>query len=151
MSDTTLPSAAGPPTNPTTRFERQDVNTLGVAVVGAILAAVVVVGCFVSWWVFDFLQARDRARKVSPFPLAVEERGRLPAEPRLEEVERMEAAKNGQPATRLYSAELDRLDRPYGWVDEEKKIAHIPIDQAMELIVEQKRLRSRPDAANADK
>jgi hypothetical protein len=150
MTDHIVPSHDGPATNPTTHFERKDVNIRGVVLVGGILAVVVVVGCIVSWWVFDYLQARDRASKVSPFPLAAEDRARLPSEPRLEQIERMEGAKTGELPTPLYDTEQHRL-KTYGWVDEKEQVARIPIDRAMKLIVEEKRLRSRPDAAKAEK
>ena len=137
------------PVNPDTRFERKDIDIRPLLSIAGGLVVVVVIVCLVSWWVFDLLQARDRATKVSPFPLAAEERkqleGRrqLPAEPHLEQIDRMEAAAGHQLPTRLYNTELERL-KSYGWVDEEKKIVHIPIEQAMNMIVEQ-------EAKKADK
>jgi hypothetical protein len=59
-------------------------------------------------------------------PLATTQ-AQAPPEPRLQpdpvhDVERMRAAEE----QRLHS---------YGWVDKEKGVAHIPIEQAMELVV----------------
>jgi hypothetical protein len=37
--------------------------------------------------------------------------------------------------------------RRAGWVDREKEVAHIPIEQAMRILVDQKMLKSRPEKA----
>ncbi len=136
--------------NPETRFERKDIDIPPLLWIAGGLVVVVVIACLVSWWCFDFLQARDRATKVSPFPLAAAERGQSPAEPRLEQIERMQAAADHQLPIRLYDTELRRLDT-YGWVDVKKQLVHIPIERAMTAIVEQERLRSRPETKKADK
>ena len=133
-----------------TRFERKDIVIAPLLYIVAGLVVVVVISCLVSWWCFDFLQARDRETKISPFPLAAAERNQLPAEPRLEQVDRMTAAEHNQQLPRLYDTELRRLDS-YGWVDQTKGIAHIPIEQAMKTIVEQELLKSRPAAKKDDK
>src|SRR5258705_12821172 len=56
----------------------------------------------------------------------------LPAEPRLEGIEKMSAAT---------STPIDDHLQKYGWVDREKKIVHIPIQLAMDLAIESDWLR----------
>lgn len=69
----------------------------------------------------------------------------LPAEPRLEGIEMMSAdrARNTPPdEAKLHT---------YGWVDRDKKIVRIPIEQAMKLAVEQGWLHSSTAADDQQK
>jgi hypothetical protein len=128
--------------NPTTRYERRDVNVRAIVLVGVGMIVSAAVIHLVSWWIFDYLQARDKARKQSPFPLAATERGKPPPEgqPRLEQVNRMEG--KAEDAGPLYAAERRRLET-YGRVPDEEGVIRIPIKRAMELIAEEKRLPVR--------
>jgi hypothetical protein len=63
-----------------------------------------------------------------PYPLAVEQESRLPPAPRLQQF----------PANDLYQfrvGEQDLLDK-YGWMNREAGVVHIPIADAMRLIVQ---------------
>jgi hypothetical protein len=170
MADNVPAHPDGHAENPTTRYERSDVNARPIVMVGVVMIVGAVVVHLVAWWIFDYLQARDKALKQSPFPLAATEPKEPPPEPRLEQVIRMEpkvnlavggaigtAAKlervirmdpraNGGP---LYAAERKELET-YGWVDEKERVVRIPIEQAMRLIVEEKRLPAREEKAKSD-
>jgi hypothetical protein len=128
------------------RHEPKDVNVPGLLIAAGILAVTVAVAFVAAWWLFDYLSARDRERKPSAFPLAAEERGRLPPEPRLEEIDRLEGKKADMRPGQLRAAQQRRLET-YGWVDETAGIVRIPIDRAMKVLVEQKRLPARPEEA----
>jgi hypothetical protein len=132
------------PESPPLRHEERDIDVRSVYAVGGALVVVAVVVHLAAWWIFDALNKSEREDKRSAFPLAAKESGGLPPEPRLQEINRL--AGNAGP---LYAAEQRRLET-YGWVDEKESIVHIPIDRAMKLIVEEKRLPSRPPAEKAE-
>jgi hypothetical protein len=119
------------------RTEHTDVNVRGVLYVGAGLVVVGVICCLASYWTYQALQ-RGESRPTR-FRLS-EKREQLPPEPRLEQIERMKTW--GEPTPPLYAEEEQRLDS-YGWVNKEKQIVHIPIERAMMLLVEEKRLKAR--------
>jgi hypothetical protein len=71
------------------------------------------------------------------YPLASTTEPRLPPSPRLQQF----------PRTEFYEFrvnELRRLDT-YGWVNKDAGIVHIPIDDAMKLVLQRGLLESRPD------
>jgi hypothetical protein len=88
--------------------------------------------------------AAQRAETAEPeFPLATGQEQRLPSGPRLQRF----------PANEVYEFQLREraeLDN-YGWIDRNAGTVHIPIDQAMRLVVERGLVPSRPqpDAAAA--
>jgi len=116
------------------RTEHKDVNVRAVLYVGAGLIVVGIISYIASYLTFQALQ-RGEGRATRS-----EQRQRLPPEPRLEQVDRMKTW--GEPTPPLYAEEEQRLDS-YGWVNKEKQIVHIPIERAMKLLVEEKRLRAR--------
>ena|SRR5205809_7167618 len=132
--------------NPEVRNEYSDVNLRGILVTAAALLAVTVVIYLVCWWMFDLFWSREAAAKRSQFPLAAAERGKHPRQPQLEGIKNTE----GQPAymrpRQLPAEEQERLNKT-GWVDEKQGIVHIPIDQAMRVIVKKGLLRSRAEGA----
>jgi hypothetical protein len=149
--------------NPETRHERSDVSVRAIlACAGglAVVAALIHVG---AWLLFDYLEARERRAKPNLFPLAAEERQRPgglrlegtpapegwsntvgqplpPREPRLEGIKDMEGKG-------VYvDADVRHGGGPpgkYGWVDRKKGIVQIPLEQAMDLIVEHNLLPAR--------
>ena len=123
-----------PRDNPDVVHEHSDINVRAVLWFAGILAAVAVVIYVAVWWQFRTYrdgQARDKA---SAFPLAAG-RDKLPPEPRLEPINRLEGVPDTQFDERLAAREA-KLHR-YGWVDKEKGIAHIPIEEAMRLLENQ--------------
>jgi hypothetical protein len=100
---------------------------------GAIIVTVIL-ACIASWVVYQAVVRPANER--DPTPLYGEGLT-LPAEPRLEGIETMSAARNETAS----DAAANQL-QTYGWVDREKRVVRIPIRQAMELAVEQSWLPS---------
>src|SRR6185436_18672540 len=99
-----------------------------------ISAIIVHVGLAAMYW----LLVRESTERVDTqrYPLAVNTPTRLPAAPRLQQFPRNE----------LYdfrTKENQQLDS-YGWVDKNAGTVHIPIDDAMRLMLERGVLTSRP-------
>ena len=125
MSEPSLP----PPKKP--GHEKRDASVIGVLLTGVGLAAILVVSCLLVLGLFDRLKARE--------PLGRPVAGQLPPPPRLEGVERMQERK----LVAAPGRSLPRLDS-YGWVDKDKGIVRIPLERAMELIVEKQLLPAKP-------
>lgn len=119
-------------------FERQDLGSRPVFgfIISLVIAGILIY--YVIWGVFHFLDAFNAKNQQTRTPLeAVEKTNprevrnaeimRFP-EPRLEENERTEL--NG-----FRYGEEEKLNS-YGWVDEKSGVAHIPINQAMQLIAQ---------------
>lgn len=126
------------------RHEPRDVSVPGLLISAGGLVVAVVFAFLVSWWAFDYFSARGRVGKPSAFPLAAQERGRLPPEPRLEEIDRLEGKKVGVHPTESH-AEQQRQIETYGWVDEKAGVVRIPVSRAMSIIVDNNLLPARPD------
>lgn len=131
------------PDNPDVRHEPSDVSVRAILVTAAALVAVAVVIHLGSWWLFDYLDAREQRIKQSPFPLAAGQRGQLPPEPRLEGVKRMSSQDVDVHRDDQWPPPELRL-RDYGWVDPEAGVARMPIEDAMRLIAQYRLLPSRP-------
>ena len=125
-------------------FEREDLGAKPV--IGFIVSLVIsgVLIYYVIWGIFHFLDAYDQKHQQVRTPLIQVESNtrevqvktiqRFP-EPRLEDNERTEL--NG-----FRYSEEEQLNS-YGWVDKNAGVAHIPIEQAMQLIA-QKGLPTTP-------
>lgn len=118
-------------------FEHQDLSSRPIFGFLISLAIFGVLTYYVLWGMFHFLDAYNRRHQAPTNPMVkVEEDTRIvtPAtiqqfpEPRLEDDERTEL--NG---FRLH--EEQQLNS-YGWVDQNAGVVHIPIEQAMKLIVQ---------------
>jgi hypothetical protein len=109
-------------------YESSDVKPRAVAkaLMGLVVTTAVVVATLYP--AFLWLRARMQGTDPPPPPMGRHEPGRLPAEPRLQTT----------PAQDLAAARVDdqRLLTTYGWVDEQRRIVHIPIDEAMRRIAE---------------
>jgi hypothetical protein len=91
----------------------------------ALSAAVIQVGL---WGLFRFFAARTRSEQPAVAPNVAASLKRTPSEPRLEPLPLA-------PRRELRAAEDARLSS-YGWVDRSGGVARIPIDRAMQIIVE---------------
>jgi hypothetical protein len=123
-----------PPSGP--GHETRDVNFRAVyRLTGLIIVSAVVIHLGV-WWLFRDLRERQKQGMPEASPLALEDRGRLPPPPQLEGVQQM----NGK-AEQAKSIPNSRTDS-YGWVDRKAEIVRVPMDRAMNLIVEQRLIPS---------
>jgi hypothetical protein len=105
----------------------------------AVSALIVHVGLAGMYW----LLVRESSERVETqrYPLAVNGQPRLPSEPRLQQFPRNE----------LYELRTkeDADLHGYGWVDKNAGTVHIPIEDAMRLMLERGALTSRPADASA--
>jgi len=106
--------------------EQSDADTRKVLMFGVALAAIIVTACLVMWGIFVYLNAHQPLTGPPPSPLAVGRR--LPPEPRLQISETEDIGK--------VVADENKQLGSYGWVDKDGGIAHIPIQRAMDLILE---------------
>jgi len=94
------------------------------------------------WAMFDFLFSREDAKNAAnPAASMMKERTRLPPEPRLQEQPKIEL--------KDLRADEDAILGSYGWIDPNKGIVRIPIDQAIDIVA-QKGLPSKPSPAGLD-
>ncbi len=140
MSDEMNPGHTGHETE----FEREDLGTRGVFAFMIGLAVIGVVIYFIIVGMYSFLDNYERSRMATASPLEttkgamsrvvtqadMDKAFKDNGAPMLEVIEGVDLRKD------LINQE-DRLNS-YGWVDEKAGVAHIPIERAMELIVQRK-------------
>ncbi len=128
--------------HPEVRYEGSDANFRWIFTIllGAVAVGLVIMG--VVW--FFFYQFRDYQAQIkqSPFPLATGPSTAVPLPPRLEQIDRMAGVESPNVFERE-SAKLEVLDS-YGATAEEGFI-HIPIERAIQVLLENKTLKSRPE------
>lgn len=114
--------------------EHSDVNVRAIIAVAAGLVVTAVVVHLAMLILFQHFEAREARRAHREFPLASIET-QLPRPPRIQP----------RPAEDLKELrrQEDEILASYGWVDERAGIARIPIDRAMQLVVE-RGLPTRP-------
>ncbi|HWQ34671.1 MAG TPA: hypothetical protein VNQ79_17610 [Blastocatellia bacterium] len=120
--------------NPDVAHEASDVNVRAIFWFIVILTAFAVVVHLVVWGLFDLFE--NHAEKSEPPPRSLLGVGvqRLPPEPRLQ----LAPGHESHPLDdlkKLREEEDSRLQN-YGWVDQQRGIVHIPIDQAKKLLIE---------------
>jgi hypothetical protein len=128
--------------NPGVAHERKDFNVFQISAfgIGLLLSCIVVV--FAMWAMFDFLFAREDAKNAAnPAASMMSERPKLPPEPRLQAEPKIEL--------KDLRADEEAILNSYGWVDPNKGIVRIPIDQAIDIVM-QKGLPSKPSPAGMD-
>jgi hypothetical protein len=128
--------------NPGVSHETRDVNVFQISAfgIGLLLSCIVVV--FAMWALFDFLAHREDEKNAdNPAASMMNERQKLPPEPRLQAEPRIEL--------KDLKADEDAILRSYGWIDPSKGIVRIPIDQAIDIVA-QKGLPSKPSPAGLD-
>lgn len=127
--------------NPETSFEREDLSTRGVFVFMIGLAITGLVIYFIIIGMYSFLDKYEHDQMSTASPL-VTSRGpaaRVVTKDYMEKFKdngapMLESNERGQFKDFLLKQE-DQLNS-YGWVDEQSGVAHIPIERAMDLIVE---------------
>jgi hypothetical protein len=144
MAETTKHDKHGqdPDINPDVSHETRDVNVFQISAFGIGLLLACIVTVFAMWVMFRFLFAREDAKNLSnPAAAMMSERQTEPPKPNLQAEPRLELKDlRGNEDTMLHS---------YGWIDSGKGIVRIPIDQAIDIVV-QKGLPSKPSPAGAE-
>ncbi len=118
------------------RHDTADVNTKGVVITGVALAAIVLMSAVICYGLFGWFVTSAHEQQPPLYSWAASEPEKPPEFPRLEGALRQQTLEKRQPGLPLYQEELKRLNS-YGWVNREGGVAHIPIERAMQIIVEQ--------------
>jgi hypothetical protein len=127
-----------------TEFEREDLGTRSVFAFMIGLAIVGVVIYFIIIGMYTFLDKYERGQMATASPLAPSTgaTSRVVTQADMDKAFKdngapmLETDERGQFRNFLINQE-NQLNS-YGWVDEQAGVAHIPIERAMELIVERK-------------
>jgi hypothetical protein len=113
--------------NADVRFEASDVSARGVVLTG--LGVLVFIYLSIGVLYFVFQHFKNVHAEESPPPLPIAARGvPMPPEPQLQAAPRREL--------RAFEAAEDFQLKHYSWVDRQKGTVAIPIDRAMDLIVQ---------------
>jgi hypothetical protein len=124
-------------TNAGVSYERKDVT------MRLVVALLVSAGCFVTlvsiaiWWFYWAEESSQKAAKGSTAALAP----LFPAEPRLEEIDKLAGVDSSDVAKRLVAQEKQL--NSYGPTDE-KGFVHVPIQQAIEAVADKLPVRKQP-------
>lgn len=120
-------------------YERRDANVRTLIIFAASLAVLLVVVFITMRWTFNFLSEKE---PLGPPPTPFENVRALPPQPRLQDQPHQDLKDYCQ-------QELSNLNT-YGWVDPQNGIVRIPVDKAMERVLQQG-LPARPagEATNA--
>ena len=153
MSDTHLPTDN--PVNPSVRYERSDASYKGVVAFGVCLAGICVVSAALLWWMFVAYIRHENTVKRSDLPWNAAEQAGSFREPRtlpgplqpgtersgIDPNPRLEGLDPSSPdhdsgrirvgTAKEQAADEEAYLRGSGWLDRDKGVVHIPIDQAM--------------------
>jgi hypothetical protein len=122
-------------------YEHSDVNfrwILGL-LIGAMIFAAVVHYVILRFY-YDYA-GYEASIKQSQYPLATDN-GRLPREPRLEQLNRLADVEKGNVYLRQEAKE--EVLHSYGPVAGQEEYVHVPIEQAMDYLAQKDRLPARP-------
>jgi hypothetical protein len=122
--------------NPSTAFEPRDANVRGIVIAGIALGGVSLAAMLAMIGLFDHFSDRFGGQP-SAAAQRTPDRLPMPRQPRLEGL--------GSPAVELQQR-VEASHGGYGWVDRERKIAHVPIEEAMKLIAGKLRSVAAPPA-----
>jgi hypothetical protein len=133
MADTKHGHGGQPPINPDlsvpeNRFEHRDVNVmaLGKFAIGMVIVTVFSIGLVAG--MFQYLLHRVGGAPLSRMESPAKDARQLPPEPRLEETPALDLQE-------MREAE-EKLQTTYGWLDESAGTVRMPIDRAMDLVVQ---------------
>jgi hypothetical protein len=105
--------------------ELSDLSPRAIAMFGIALAATVIICLILAAWIFGFFAARETKLDLPPSPLA---KPAAPAGPHLQVFAPKELAE-------MRAAE-EKILTSYDWVDRQAGTVRIPIERAMQLLVE---------------
>ena len=138
MAETTKPPEHRHDENPRVSHERKDVNVFQITAFGIALLFGCIVTVFAMWALFDYFYNRENLKNPAHPPSMVIERQKLPPEPRLQAIPKIEL--------RDLRDDEDAILNTYGWLDQSKGTVRIPIEQAIDIVAN-KGLPSKPSPA----
>jgi hypothetical protein len=125
------------PRNPHVHHEPGDVNAKALTKFGVSMAFLILIFLVGLWGLFDYLKNREAELGLPLSPAAMVNSQKQPPEPRLQ----AHAARDMQD----WRASEDRVLHQYSWINPDKGIVQIPVDRAMDLIVQRGRpVRAQP-------
>jgi hypothetical protein len=122
--------------NPEMRHEHADVNVWAIGKLGIALVLVTIASIILMFGVFRYFEAREGGKQLPASLFSIDSR-KLPPEPNVFFNEH--ESQNQQDIRANEEKELNE----YGWVDQAHGVVRIPIDRAMNLVV-QRGLPARP-------
>jgi hypothetical protein len=130
--------------HPHVRYERRDVHLGWILAIGITLMVFAALTFYLLLWFFYDYKDYQAAIKRSPFPLAPSPSQALPAQPRLEQLNRVV----GIERSNVYVGEAakEELLQSYGSTPDQGFV-HIPIDRAMALLANKLPARPEPPAS----
>lgn len=114
----------------------RDVSIRGVLYFAFWLAVGLIASGVAMFLLFRALEKRDRAEDRKLSPMIAASLARTPPEPRLEPYPLAPRAK--------LRAEEEEILTTYGWVDKNRGVVRLPIERAMELLVQRGLLPAKP-------
>jgi hypothetical protein len=125
-----------------TEYEREDLGTRGIFAFMIGLAITGIIIYFIIIHMYSFLDNYERSQMATASPLATS-RGAMSRVVTQADMDKM-FKDNGAPMletderTQLRGFLMDQEDQlnSYGWIDQKAGVAHIPIERAMDLLVE---------------
>lgn len=121
--------------NPETHYERRDLSPHGVLLFLVGLAVVSVLIYFMLWGFYGYLNAfrQQKARPAAPLQTAHDNLN-PPSEEVIQRFPEPRLQPNPAADLNKFRAQEEEILNSYGWVDQQAGVAHIPIDQAMDII-----------------
>ena len=110
------------------KHETRDVSLRWMVISGVILVVLLIAAFVTMRWTFDLLEAREARQQSEPATLVTDPGPGRPPEPRLQANPRLELQE--------LRVEENAVLQTYGWVDRDKGVARMPIDEAMKIVVQ---------------
>lgn len=127
MEEHTSSHTEPPLSNPKVDHERVDINARTVTATGLGIGLLTVAVGFGMWFVFDYYLNREAGRSAPTPPLSAEA-PTAPPEPRLQASPPVDLKTMRQ--------EEDMVLKNYAWIDPDRGVVRVPIDRAMEMVVQ---------------
>ena len=124
---------------PGTEYEHTDANVWTIFKFGVWLLISAIVIHIGLAGLYSLYKAQTAATQEQPYPLATATEPRQPPPPRLQQFPRNEI-------TDFRLKEDEKLNS-YGWANKDAGTVHIPIDDAMKLVLQRGTLQARPQDA----
>jgi hypothetical protein len=119
--------------NPEVRFEGTDVDAGALLKAGFVILVVTIAVVFFLYGLY-FVFVRQEASRQPPPPILKAQAGLLtPPAPLLQPSPPVDLAS--------FRAQEDAILNGYGWVDKEKKVVRVPVDEAMRILAERGKVR----------
>lgn len=119
--------------NPETRYERRDLSPHAVLLFLAGLAVVSVLIYFMLWGMYGYLNGfRQKAERL-PAPLETAH-DNLGTQKAVERFPQPRLQPNPPADLNKFRAQEEEILNSYGWVDQQAGVAHIPIEQAIDIL-----------------